>query len=660
MGSRRRKIPLVSIDASDPYVALAAELARVGRRLDAMSAELMRLRAAASTPGPSAAVRAGAPQTIGVGGAHVVPPAAAAGVGGVPGSEGFPGAPAAGPQEADAGWAAAQWRPGGAPQAPAGLGGGPRAPWQQPGHGGHSGPGTWPGASRRARPALSGARVLAWTGAGVTLLGVVLLLVLVTSRGWFAPPARVAAGALLGVALIGLALRLHRRPDGRMGALAPAAAGFATLYLVVAAATTLYGYLPPVPALLVALVVAAAGLGLADRWRAQPLAVGVVAGAALLAPVLAGRWLLVALVLALQLAALPVVLRRRWPVLVLVAAAGPILYGAAVASWTAAAERAPTVAVASGVLVVGLATALPAARVLPVPAVAVLVAGSPLPVLAASVAWGGWGGAGVAAAAVTALSAFAAVPGTDRVVRIVAVAAAAVALFQATLVALDGSTATLVLLGQAVVATVLAAQLRARLPLAIGAAYGTVAVLAALGRDAPVEGLVRHPALAYSGPGIAPLVVGAAVSALVLVLAVVGLVAAGRVGLVRGDGASAALWVPVGLVGLYGAASLVVTLALLVSDDRAGFTAGHALVTVSWTVAALVLLARGISRAPLRVAGMVLVGAAVTKLVLFDLVALDGLSRVVAFLGAGLVLLAAGTRYARVVAGAARPADEQD
>jgi uncharacterized membrane protein len=128
--------------------------------------------------------------------------------------------------------------------------------------------------------------------------------------------------------------------------------------------------------------------------------------------------------------------------------------------------------------------------------------------------------------------------------------------------------------------------------------------------------------------------------------------------MVRADPASAPLWVPAGLVGLYGATSLVVTLALLVSHDRTGFTTGHALVSVSWTVVALVLLARGIRRPALRIAGMVLVGAAVAKLVLFDLVALDGLARVGAFLGAGLVLLAAGTRYARLVAEAeaARPA----
>jgi hypothetical protein len=281
-------------------------------------------------------------------------------------------------------------------------------------------------------------------------------------------------------------------------------------------------------------------------------------------------------------------------------------------------------------------------------AVGALVAAAPAPVLMTSLAWGGWEGAALAGVAVVALGAFAAVPGTPRTVRVVAVAAAAVALFQATLVAFDGSTATVLLLGQAIVASVLAAQLRARLPLAVGTAYGVVAVLIALGRDAPLERLVRFPSSAYAGS----LVTGTAVSALVLVFALAVLVAGARVGLVRADPASAPMWVPAGVVGLYGATSLVVTLALLVSDDRTGFTAGHALVTVSWMVVALVLLARGIHRPALRIAGMVLVASAVLKLVLFDLVALDGLARVAAFLGAGLVLLAAGTRYARLVAAA--------
>ena len=139
-------------------------------------------------------------------------------------------------------------------------------------------------------------------------------------------------------------------------------------------------------------------------------------------------------------------------------------------------------------------------------------------------------------------------------------------------------------------------------------------------------------------------------SVLVLAAAVAALVGSARVGVLGADARAAWLWAPVGLVGFYGAAGLVIALALLVSPTRAGFVAGHAVVTVSWVVVALVLLARGVRRPALRVAGLVLVGAAVAKLFLFDLVALDGLARVAAFLGAGLLLLAAGTRYARLVA----------
>jgi hypothetical protein len=253
---------------------------------------------------------------------------------------------------------------------------------------------------------------------------------------------------------------------------------------------------------------------------------------------------------------------------------------------------------------------------------------------------GGWGGGALAAGAAIALAALAAVPGTERTLRLVAASAAAVALFEGTAVALDGSTLTLVALGQSIVAAALGAALRSRSALVVGLAYGTIGTLVAAVRDAPLVALV-----AFSGSSS---VTSVAVSAMVLGVAVAAFVAAGRVGW------SARLWAPLGLTGLYGAAGVVIMSALLVSPDRAGFTTGHALVTVSWTVAALVLLARGISKPAPRIAGLVLVAAAVAKLVLFDLVALDGLARVAAFLGAGLVLLAAGTRYARLVAEAER------
>jgi uncharacterized membrane protein len=495
-----------------------------------------------------------------------------------------------------------------------------------------------------------------------------MLLVLAASRGWFSPPVQLSAAAVLGVVLVGLALWLHRRESARAGALALAATGFATLYLVVAAATAVYEYLQPAPALVLALVVAGAGLGIADRWRSQLIAAAVAGGATVLAPVLAHDWLLVALVLALQVAAVAVVLRRGWPVLMLVAAAGPVLYGMVVAAIEAGGtpgDKVTAAALALAVLAVALGTAIPAARLLPVAPVAVLVGVASLPAMTAGIGLGEWRGAALVAFAGLAMAGFAVLQRANRVLRTVAATVAVVDLFLATATALDGNGATLtiVVLAEALVAVVLAAVLHSRFALVVGMVFGGMAVIAAVGEHAPMSALVEFPAYPYIVAGLpvtGVLVAGATVAALVLALAAAVLVAGGRVGWIRPDASSAVLWVPVGLIGLYGATGLVVTLAILVSPDRTGFVTGHALVTVSWTVAALVLLARGISRPALRIAGLVLVAAAVGKLVLFDMLALDGLARVGAFLGAGLVLLAAGTRYARLVAEAEQAAGSRD
>lgn len=514
-------------------------------------------------------------------------------------------------------------------------------------------------ARQSRRPAVSTASLLAWTGAAVTLLGVVGLLVLAASRGWFGPQARLVAGAVLGAVLVGLGMWLHRRESARTGAVALGATGFATLYLVVAAAPFVVN-LGRAPAVVLALVVAGAGLGLADRWRSQLLACGVVVGAAVLAPVLLYRDLplLVGIVLVLHVAAAPVALRRGWPVLALVAAAGPVLYGALAALLATAHRPGATVAAVLAVLLAGLGTAVPAGR-LPAGVVAALVSAAPLPVLvavpgiAATPGLTRWHGVGLAAGAAAALVAVALLPATRPVVRQVAWSAAAVATFQATAVAFDGSTRTAVLLGQTTVLAVVAALLRARLPLGACAVYGTFGVLAALIEDAPLAALVDFPEAPYVVGGVADhqaLVTALVIGVLVVAAAVASLVAGVRLGLVRPDRSSAPLWAGIGLVALYGEADAVITTALLVAPSQTAFVTGHALVTVSWTLAALVLLARGISQPALRVSGLVLVAAAVAKLFLFDSTALDGLARVAAFLGAGLVLLAAGSRYARLVA----------
>ena len=604
--------------------------------------------------------------------------------------------------------------------------------------------GAWgaPAPAAPKRSPLTGARLLAWTGGAVTLLGVVLLLALAASRGWFTPPARVAFGAVLGAGLVGLGMWLHRRESARAGALALVATGFATLYLVDAAATAIFDYLPALPALLLALVIAGAGLGLADRWRTQLLASGVVVGAAVLAPALADGWLLVALVLVLQLAALLVVLRRRWAVLMLLAAAGPVLYG----MYAVAVEDAvlAVVGVAAAVLVVALATAVLALRrVLATPAsapriadsdgrsaaaaagparaagdprdraaapaatagapgdttggtgaprdpapaapagaaeggpgasplapgtgpstgpsartwigaIAAVVAAAVLPALVAAPTLGGWRGALLAGGAAAVLAVLAVLPGGARAVKVAAGVAAVTALLTATVVGLDGSPAVLAVLGEALVAALVAVGLRSRFAMITALVLGGTAWIAAIQRDAPITTLVRFTI----APAVPQLVTAVAASALILALAAALLVAGGRLGWIRPDASRAAIWVPIGLVGLYGAAGGVINAALLISPTSTGFTAGHAVVTVSWTVGALVLLARGLRRPALRIAGLVLVAAAVAKLVLFDLVALDGLARVVAFLGAGLVLLAAGTRYARLVAEAEQPPSE--
>jgi uncharacterized membrane protein len=504
---------------------------------------------------------------------------------------------------------------------------------------------------------LSGARLLAWTGAGVTLLGVVLFLALAAARGWFAPPVRVGAGAVLGLALVGLGVHLHRRPSSRTGALAVTGTGIATLYLVVAAATALYGYLPVPAGLLLALLVAAGGLALADRWRAVLLGCGAVVGAALLAPVVMQELgpLLVGLALVLQVAATVVALRRRWPVLAGIAAGWPVLYGTLVAGIAERADQWGTAAAAVAVLLVGIAAAAWTVRPEPLPrGLRIgLVVTAPLPALTFAAAVGDVPGALLAFLAAVLLFAVAALPGRDHVLRVVALVAGAVALFEATTVAFDGNVETAVLLGQGVVLLVVAAALRSRPALVVGGVVGVTGVLAAMAEQVPFEALVSYPSAPFV-LGItvqrSALVAAVVMSVLVLAAAVAALVGSARVGVLGADARAARLWAPVGLVGLYGAAGLVIALALLVSPSRAGFVAGHAAVTVSWVVVALVLLARGVRRPALRVAGLVLVGAAVAKLFLFDLVALDGLARVAAFLGAGLLLLGAGTRYARLVA----------
>ena len=563
----------------DALTGLADELGRIGRRLDEMGDELRALRAAsggevgesgrsagAVAPTPAAA----APPNGGYGRPWAEPPAGLGPVPlAVPGGPGWaPGAPggpwvSAVPGGPGSGWAPAGHAPGipggqalgwppGMPtagQAPA-VPGGPALGWAPGVPHGQAPAGPPPGPASPKRSPLTGARLLAWTGGAVTLLGVVLLLALAASRGWFTPPARVAFGAVLGAGLVALGIWLHRRETARAGALALVATGFASLYLVDAAATAIFGFLPALPALVPALAVAAAGLGLADRWRSELLAGGVVVGAAVLAPALADGRLLVALVLVLQLAALLVVLRRRWAVLMLLAAAGPVLYGlrAVVVESSAVAVAG----VAAAVLLIALGTAALAVRRKPEEAPAVgtpsaatpaaapvgtvtrtwigsvttVVATSVLPALVAATVLDGRRGALLAGGAAVLLTILALLPTTPHPVKVAAGAAAATALLTATVVGLHGPAAVLAVLGEAVVAALVATGLRSRFAMVTALVLGAVGGLAAIQEDAPIATLVQFTI----APAVPQLVTAVAANALILALAAALLVAGGRLG----------------------------------------------------------------------------------------------------------------------------------
>ncbi|GAA3619113.1 DUF2339 domain-containing protein [Lentzea roselyniae] len=503
----------------------------------------------------------------------------------------------------------------------------------------------------------AGSKLLAWVGGAITVLGFVLLLVLAIQRGWLGPMPRVIGGAVFSGALVGIGIWLHRNPTGRTGAFALAATGFAGLYLDVIAATSLYEYLPPPVGLVVGLGVAATGVVLALRWDSQTLAVGVVAACAICSPVLTEGFtvLLVGFLLVLKMASTPVQIQRNWPGLAIAGGFPPII-----ASLLTTANAIPrdyewtVVGVAAATTVVGIVVALLTTRKRPDDIVAVaLVAGSALPAMFATTLLSDPANSVLAGAGAAVLLAIWMVPDLPRSFTTAAGATGMLALFQTTVIALDGNVRTAIVLAEAVLLAFLAARLNKKSALVGSIVFGAVGFLMTVSQAVPITWLLEEPRYVIAGSG--DYAAGLVTAVVLGVFAATAPWAALKMQVLREPAKHPFPWIIAGLVLLYGAAGAVLCAALLVSPDESGFLFGHSVVTVSWTVAALFLLVRGINNKALRISGLILVGAAVVKLVTFDLAALDGVARVLAFLGAGLVLLTAGTRYAKLVASAKNP-----
>lgn len=482
---------------------------------------------------------------------------------------------------------------------------------------------------------------MAFAGSGVTLIGVVMLLVLAAQGGWFGPVPRVVGGAVLALGLVGLALRVHRRGN-LAGAVALAGTGVAGLYLDVVAATASYGWLPDPVGLVLGAAVAAAGLALAHRWSTQVLAVVVVAGVAVLSPVLAtpGSLVLVAFLLALQVgsaAADALAARERsWPVLAVVRGVPPVLaaLGAVATAPDATAARLFVVLTCLLVTATGLGLALVELRRRPADVVAT---GSLALALAPSLVAAGllerWAAVVVAGGLAAVLVVLVVTGGglTGRA-RGTLVALAAVALFQATSTAASADSAAAALLVEAVVFTVLAHRVRSRAVLLTAAVYGALGALTLA---------VRLPAssLVTAGAALSDATPATALASVLLVGAVAALAAEVRWSHVVAR--PQPLWWVGAAVALYGTTAALVAGSVL-AFGRPGFVVGHGAATVVWVAVGLALLAKGLARGgPLeaRAAGLLLVAAALAKLLLFDLAALDGVVRVAAFLVTGLLLL---------------------
>jgi uncharacterized membrane protein len=279
---------------------------------------------------------------------------------------------------------------------------------------------------------------------------------------------------------------------------------------------------------------------------------------------------------------------------------------------------------------------------------AVATAGGALPVLFVSAVVGPL----VAASIIAAVAAlFLAVvlagnrlPGVAGVVRRIWSAVAAVYALVAVLVAFGGRTGGAVLLAMSVVVAV--AGRRDAIARWVAAGFGAVG------------GAVY---LSYSPPDLlfraVELTTHSAVSTIIAsILAVASAVAvvwswAGR----RDDDEMRLMWAGAVVVAAYASTMSTVTAGVLIGGVKGGFFAGHMVATIGWIAVAAALFAyaarqpRAQRSLPIG-GGLTLVAAAMAKLFLFDLGTLSGMFRVAVFIVVGLVLLAMGTGYARLLA----------
>ena len=195
---------------------------------------------------------------------------------------------------------------------------------------------------------------LAWLGGGGLALGGLLLVVYAAQRGVFTPPFRIAAAAILGLAMVGASEWIRRQtkaPGGRhaLAAATAAGAGAVTVYGAVWAAHILYGLIPLPLAAVLAVAVSGGLLALA-LLHGEALALLALLGAVLApAMVRAGPWppmTLDAYLILLAATGASVAGLRRWGRAGIASLAGLMLWALAVLFTDRPVDAAVLIAVA--------------------------------------------------------------------------------------------------------------------------------------------------------------------------------------------------------------------------------------------------------------------------------------------------------------------------
>ena len=119
---------------------------------------------------------------------------------------------------------------------------------------------------------LYSAKVLAWLGGAVMLLGIFFFFVLAVNRGWIGPVARVSLGALASAIVFSAGLYLHRRFGPVYSAYAAVGVGIAGGYVTLLAARLDYDLVSDWAALFIAAAIAGIALAAAVAWPSELVA----------------------------------------------------------------------------------------------------------------------------------------------------------------------------------------------------------------------------------------------------------------------------------------------------------------------------------------------------------------------------------------------------